>query len=86
MLFFFVLLPFFANGQSAECQAELARIFAARLSQPVPQEQTGYMASYSGFRVNDLGDSISCNNLQGASYVTLSLAPNLLLNVPKTIK
>ena len=81
MLIFLVLLPLLANGQSAECQAELARIFAARFSQIVPQDQTGYMASYSGFRINDLGDFISCNNLEGASYATLAFGPTSLMTV-----
>mmetsp|Transcript_11638 Transcript_11638/g.17064 ORF Transcript_11638/g.17064 Transcript_11638/m.17064 type:complete len:681 (+) Transcript_11638:438-2480(+) len=81
MLLFLVLLPLVANSQSAECQAELARIFAARLSQVFPRDQTGYMASYSGFRLNDLGDFISCNNLEGASYATLAFTPLTLLTI-----
>ena len=55
----------------AECASELTQILTKGVAELVPTDWYGQAASYSGLRVNSLGDFMKCNALEGAKYTLL---------------
>lgn len=75
-----LFLQVLASATLQECLTELEKVLAGR-SQIMPTDVYGEMASYSGLRINDLGDFINCNNLDNAEYALVQLAGTAYLSI-----